>query len=133
MEPAPHPCAPLQAQLRATAVCCPPRYSRSLISTRCEEEQWRPVPGYAGWYEASDAGNIRSLARASTAGGLLSAWLTSDGYRDVALSRYGRTRVFTVGSLVLLAFRGRPQPGQRARHRGARDDDRLENLYWGLT
>ena len=48
------------------------------------------------------------------------------------LSKYGRVRTVTVASIVLRAFRGPPpRPGMRARHRGARDDDSLGNLYWG--
>jgi hypothetical protein len=89
------------------------------------------VPGYQGWYEASDAGNVYSLPRPSTAGGLLAARWTPDGYRIFTLVKYGHARTWPAGRLVLLAFRGAPQPGQRARHRGARDDDSLGNLYWG--
>jgi len=89
------------------------------------------VPGYAGWYEVSDRGNVSSLPRAATAGGALVPQLNSEGYRVVRLSKYGRVRTVTVGQLVLRAFAGEPEPGQRARHRGTRDDDSLGNLYWG--
>jgi hypothetical protein len=80
----------------------------------------------------SDAGNVYSLPRPSTAGGLLAAQLNSAGYRQVALSKYGQVRVTPVGHLVLLAFRGPPGPGQRARHGpGGKADDSLGNLHWG--
>ena len=96
------------------------------------EERWLPVPGYAAWYEASDLGNVCSLGRAGTRGGLLVPQLNSRGYRVVLLSKYGRVSTVTVGSLVLRTFRGRPEPGQRARHGpGGKTDDRLENLRWG--
>lgn len=95
-------------------------------------ERWLPVPGYAAWYEASDRGNVCSLGRTGTRGGLLVPQLNSRGYRVVLLSKYGRVSTVTVGSLVLLTFRGRPQPGQRARHGpGGKADDRLDNLRWG--
>jgi hypothetical protein len=94
-------------------------------------ENWRPVRGYAGWYEVSDAGNVWSMARAATAGGLLTVQLSPKGYRVVILCRYGRIRIAPVGRLVLEAFVRPPALGERARHRGARDDDRLSQLYWG--
>lgn len=96
-----------------------------------DEERWLPAPGYAGWYEVSDLGNVLSLPRASTAGGLLAVQLNSRGYRVVILCKYGRCRTVPVGRLVLAAFRG-PASGRRARH-GAKgpSDDSLANLSWG--
>jgi NUMOD4 motif len=95
-----------------------------------QEERWRPVPGYAGWYEVSDLGRVYSLARAATAGGLLAPQLNSRGYRIVTLSKYGRVRTVTVARLVLETFAG-PALGRRARH-GAKGkgDDSLANLCW---
>lgn len=99
------------------------------------EERWRPVPGYQGWYEVSDLGQVYSLSRAATRGGLLTPQLNSAGYRFVRLHKYGRVRTRTVGSLVLETFRGQPaSPGARARHGpGGRLDDSLLNLRWGLN
>jgi hypothetical protein len=94
-------------------------------------ERWLPVPGYAGFYEVSCCGNVSSLARAATSGGLLAVQLNSAGYQVVMLSKYGRVRTRTVGSLVLTAFRG-PGDGRRARHgKRGKLDDSLENLSWG--
>ena len=94
-----------------------------------DEEHWRPVPGYAGWYEVSDLGNVWSLPRAATAGGLLAVQL-SGGYRIVRLSKYGRIRTVTVASLVLAAFDS-PANGRRARHGPkGKADDSLANLSW---
>jgi hypothetical protein len=96
------------------------------------EETWRSVPGYAGFYEVSDAGSVYALARAATRGGLLKPQVNSAGYRVVWLAKYGRVKVVTVGRLVLLAFRGAPPPGARARHGpGGPLDDSLGNLWWG--
>lgn len=94
-----------------------------------DDERWRPVPGYAGWYEVSDLGRVWSMARAATPGGLLAVQV-SGGYRIVRLSKYGRIRTVTVASLVLAAFDS-PADGRRARH-GAkgRGDDSLANLSW---
>ena len=91
------------------------------------------MPRYAGWYEASCCGGVYSMPRAATAGGLLTPQLNSRGYRVVMLSRYGRVLTVTVGSVVLLAFRGPPpRPGMRARHGSlGKQDDSLGNLSWG--
>jgi NUMOD4 motif len=100
----------------------------SLLSV--PEESWRPVPGYQGWYEVSDAGNVYALARAGAHGGLLRPQVNSAGYRFVRLHKYGRVRSRTVGSLVLEAFRGL-SPGARAQHGdGGKLDDSLGNLNW---
>jgi hypothetical protein len=95
-----------------------------------DEERWLPVPGYAGFYEVSDLGNVVSLRRASAAGGPLAAQLGTRGYRVVILSKYGRQRTIPVGRLVLSAFRG-PALGRRARHGSkGKADDSLANLEW---
>jgi len=95
-------------------------------------ERWLPVPGYQGWYEVSDAGNVYAMARAGAHGGLLKPGLTSGGYRFVVLYKYGRARTRTVGSLVLEAFNSTAPRGARARHgAGGRLDDSLGNLRWG--
>jgi hypothetical protein len=95
------------------------------------EEQWRPVPGYAGWYEVSDLGSVSSLPRAGTAGGAVRAYPNSRGYLVVTLSKYGRTRTIPVARLVLGAFAG-PARGRQARFGpGGKADCRLMNLAWG--
>ncbi len=73
------------------------------------------------------------MPRSATRGGLLIPQLNSAGYRVVRLSRYGRVATVTVGSVVLLTFRGPPPwPGMRARHGpGGPRDDSLGNLRWG--
>jgi NUMOD4 motif len=96
------------------------------------EPRWLPVRGWAGWYEVSDAGDVYSLPRAGTPGGLLTAQPDSAGYRQVALSRYGRVSKVLVGHLVLEAFTVPRPPGKRARHGpGGKADDSLPNLRWG--
>jgi len=98
------------------------------------EELWRPVPGYAGWYEVSNLGNVQSLPRATTTGKLLKPHLTTKNYRQVGLSKYGRTKLRMVSHLVLEAFRGPRPPDHQACHGpGGRQDDRLVNLYWGTA
>jgi hypothetical protein len=97
------------------------------------EENWRPVPGYQGWYECSDQGNVYALARPFTRGGLLKPQLNTSGCQTVRLSKYGEVKTVTVARLVLITFTGQPAtPGARAKHgTGGRLDDSLANLRWG--
>jgi NUMOD4 motif-containing protein len=95
-------------------------------------EQWRPTRRYAGFYEVSCCGNVYSMPRAATAGGLLAVQVNSRGYRVVLLSKYGRVRTVMVARLVLEAF-AEPGQGRRARHGpGGKLDDSLPNLSWAL-
>lgn len=95
-------------------------------------EEWRPVAGYSGWYEVSNLGRVVSMPRATTRGKILKPQLSSKGYWQVGLSKYGKVTICRVAELVLTAFvRPRP-PGMLACHgpRGKRDDS-VGNLYWG--
>lgn len=101
-------------------------------------EDWRPVPGYEGFYEASDFGRIRSVrhwTRVGWRGGIILAQFTdADGYYRVNLSREGAVRSKPVHALVLAAFRGEPPEGWQGCHGGeGRTDNRLANLYWGTA
>ncbi len=100
-------------------------------------EQWRPVPGYEGLYEASDLGNVRSFhgGRGSgKRGGLLRPALTGGASPRLCVVLYKdrakKTRL--VHHLVLEAFTGLCPPGQEALHGpGGALDNRLVNLCWG--
>lgn len=86
-------------------------------------EEWRPVPGWP--YEVSSRGRVRRDGR------LLKPTPDKDGYRHVTLSAGPRRWRVHVGRLVLLVFRGEPEPGQEACHgNGRRWDNRLANLRW---
>jgi NUMOD4 motif len=111
----------------AALQCQAARYGPLCVS----EERWLPAPGYAGFYEVSCCGQVYSMPRAATAGGLLRVQVNSRGYRVVVLCKYGRTVTVPVARLVLGAFAG-PASGRRARHGpGGPGDDSLANLSWG--
>jgi len=105
-------------------------------------ECWLPIPGYEGYYEASDLGRIRSLDRIIVGGGccprrrkkgqILRGRPNNHGYPSVYLSKDGHRRNITVHSLILLTFRGPRPEGRIIRHlNGDQLDARLENLVYG--
>lgn len=110
------------------------------------EEEWRDIPGYEGYYQASSLGRIRSVERVISqrhATGEVQrrmpmVYLTpfthsGDGRFVVALSRDCIVRKFGVHVLVALAFLG-PKPHAKSQccHRdGDHINNSPENLYWG--
>lgn len=100
-------------------------------------EEWRPIPGYEGTYEASTLGRIRALDRVTDRGRrwkgrIMTPVALRNGYLIVTLWRDGSQRTPLVHRLVLSAFVGEPQEGQEARHaNGDRADNRIANLSWG--
>ena len=101
-------------------------------------EEWRVVPGFDAWYEASSLGQVRSwrtrakLCTRSPEPRILPARDAGHGYRHVKLSHpvLGKVSV-AVHHAVLAAF-GRHRPhGMVADHINAdRSDNRVENLRW---
>lgn len=102
------------------------------------EEQWRPIPGYEGRYEASDQGRIRSLPRTVVSrnggrypvrGGVLRLRVGSGGYLTTMV---GRGTPQLVHRLVAAAFLGTPPDGQEVCHRdGDRANPMVSNLAYG--
>lgn len=94
------------------------------------EEEWRPIPGFKGVYEASSLGNVRSWT-AIKQGGLLTPRVNSrTGYWEVHVG--GSRSPRKVHQLVAAAFLGPRPPGMQTRHlNGDRLDNRLENLAYG--
>lgn len=100
-------------------------------------EYWRPVSGYAGFYEVSGNGLVRSCDRITrderfiTGRMLKQATNAATGYKHVNLSRYGVHKTMYVHRLVLMAFVGFPRPGMICCHNnGDPADNRLSNLRW---
>lgn len=95
--------------------------------------EWRPVVGYEGLYWVSDNGEVKSLRRSGSVGGIMKLTLNAKGYPVVSLSRNGRVLVRPVHLLVLEAFVGE-RSGPHSRHlNGDPTDNRLANLRYGTA
>lgn len=103
-------------------------------------EEWRPIPGYEGYYEVSSVGRVRSLSRISThrngtrrrvAGRLLKPWVSNQGYPTVSLFREDGRRSVAVHRLVALAFIGpRPEGLEVCHNDGVKTNAKVGNLRY---
>lgn len=102
-------------------------------------EEWRPVPGYDGWYEVSDQGRVRSwkmpngrppgARRAKPV--VLRQQRHRFGYLMVTLWKDGAARKDVVHRLVLTSFIGDAPFGHECGHLNSDPtDNRLVNLAW---
>lgn len=101
-------------------------------------EHWRLIPGYERFYEVSDLGRVRTVARPiGYRSGIwdvkiLRARPHVGGYLNACLRRDGNKKTFKVHRLVLEAFVGPCPEGMECRHlNGNPADNRLANLVWG--
>jgi len=105
-------------------------------------ERWKQIPGYEGYYEASDQGRIRSVDRVvqhplkgptKRRGKVLRDQPRGTaGHRGVGLSIEGRTKVLGVHRLVLEAWVGPCPDGHEGCHKnGNPADNAVSNLRWG--
>lgn len=107
-----------------------------------EVEEWRPVPGYEGVYEASSLGRIRSLKRLVEfpdgrksywiAGRILKQQMGTHEHLQVDLSVEGVRRRYDVHYLVCCAFYGpRVAPNECCHNDGIPTNNESSNLRWG--
>lgn len=76
-----------------------------------QTEEWRDIPGYEGFYQVSNLGNIKSLPgyrgkskRCFHKGKILKKRLDTHGYFKVNLSVCSEKKTFSVHKLVCMAF-----------------------------
>lgn len=108
------------------------------------EEIWKPIKGYEGFYEVSNLGRIKALSRkvlVSKNGDItyyrkkkehiMSQPYSSNGYKQICLSKNGKTRLFRVHRLVAEAFIENPDRLPEVNHIDeSRDNNRADNLEW---
>ena len=74
-----------------------------------QQEEFRPVPGYEGYYEVSNFGNVKSLTNDK----ILKPCLDGRGYYKVTLSKDGKTKTIRIHILVATAFLGHKPDGYK--------------------
>lgn len=108
-------------------------------STPFANERWSDIPGWEGFYQASNMGRVKSLARTvprPKRGDLhlkeriLRYATNSRGYRQVSLSRNCKGTSVSIHQLVAAAFLG-PANGKEVNHISAdKADNSLANLEY---
>lgn len=105
------------------------------------DEIWKPIPGYEGYYEVSDHGQVRGVTRKvlrsdglkTTVPGRILAHSVKPrtGHRYVRLMMNGEGKVKSVHRLVLEAFVGPCPEGMVACHfDDDPDNNHVSNLRW---
>src|SRR5689334_18581457 len=100
-------------------------------------ENWLPIPGWEGYYEASDQGRIRSVDRIipwnggfrNRKGRILSPGIGANGYASVSLYRNNHGKQESVHRLIALTFLG-PSELTVNHLSGCKTDNRLCNLEY---
>lgn len=92
-----------------------------------EIEVWGNIPDYEGLYRVSNFGNVTSLPRKKTKGGLLSLGDNGYGYKYVTLSKNGVLKKYKVHVLVSMVFLGHKPNGTHEIVVDHKDNDRSNN------
>jgi hypothetical protein len=108
-----------------------------------EQEEWRDIPGFEGYYAVSNLGRVKSLERVvphslkgkkTIRSKILNPSPRYGGYSAVVLYKDGLAKSFRVHTLVMLAFVGPRPKGQCAMHLcnvASGLDNSLANLRYG--
>ena len=98
---------------------------------------WKDIPGYEGLYKANNLGQIKSLPRKTTKGGILTQYLDkSPRHKEykrpmIRLSKNGKTKLCRVCRLVALAFIPNPDNKPEVNHIDCNPQNNMaKNLEW---
>ena len=106
-------------------------------------EEWRPIFGYESYYEVSNLGRVRALARTvlcrnqvcsflrTYPAKLLPAHALEHGYMQVTLNKHGKSKAFLVHRLVAQAFLPNPDNKPEVNHKDRNgSNNAVSNLEW---
>lgn len=95
------------------------------------KEVWKDIAGYEGLYQVSNRGRVKSLARNTTKGGILTELECRNGYVRVQTSRGNTREKFLIHRLVAQAFILNPKNKPQVNHiDGNKKNNNLKNLEW---
>lgn len=90
-------------------------------------EEWRDIPGYEGYYQASRHGRIKRVS----SGKILKPSISNWGYYRVRLSCDGTIHYQSIHRLILLAFAGYANGSYECNHiDGNKSNNNIKNLEW---
>lgn len=106
-----------------------------------EQEIWKPVVGYEGWYEVSSLGRVRSVSHTLDCAGRFKVFHKGKilkqqanirwGYMSVYLSKNGERKRVRVNRIVAIAFLPNPNNLPEVNHKDEdRKNNRVDNLEW---
>lgn len=102
-------------------------------------EEWKPIPGYEGYYELSSTGKVRSVGHTvkskggarTTNGRVRRQYQGTNGYMYVNLSVCNKSYRKTVHRLIALAFIPNPGNLPEINHiDGDKTNNNVSNLEW---
>lgn len=94
-----------------------------------EDEEWRDVVGYDGYFQVSNMGRVRGVKRKYGKERVLSPATNKYRYKVVCLCVNYVQKTALVHQLVMDAFVGKTPEGLEINHKnGDKGDNRLENL-----
>ena len=112
---------------------------KEVAKAKAKAAVWRDAPGYEGYYQVSNTGIVRSLDRwviykngrkQLYKGKIIDGYLNK-GYKQITLSKNGKTRTFKVSQLVAMAFLDHEPNGNTLvidHIDGDRTNDNVDNL-----
>lgn len=104
-----------------------------------EKEIWKPIKRYEGLYEVSNYGRVRSLDAflpfgkyvRKRCGRIMRIQNSSNGYKQVHLSKDGESKIYRVHRLVAEAFIDNPNGYPEVNHKDEnRANNQADNLEW---
>ena len=104
-------------------------------------ENWKDIKGYEGFYQVSNLGRVKSLARVSyNPNGTVNSHikekilvqnLDRGGYPNVGLCKNGKSKTMKVHRLVAMAFIENPENKSQINHKDeVKINNVVENLEW---
>jgi len=104
------------------------------------EEIWKDIEGYEGFFMVSNQGRVKSLDRVIEhpnhglcliKGKLRKLPINDKGYHKVGLNKDGKTKKFSVHRLVAQAFIPNPESKPQVNHiDGVKTNNNVSNLEW---
>lgn len=105
-----------------------------------EKEIWKDIPGYEGFYQASNLGRVKSVTRIITDkhgilrklyGTILHQYIGTNKYYQVNLSVNGKMKTEKVHKLIGLAFLPKENPTYEINHKDENKlNNKANNLEW---